>query len=108
MKPIHVEPKGDLREHVTNGDPCACMARECDGVVVHNSFDRRETGDVCRKALDLLALAMAYHEHTWTAEERAAYEHAMIVLNMHWPARVPSPPEYRGRRGGSPDPRSSD
>lgn len=43
-RPIHVYPVNDLREHVTNGDPCPCLPRtEQDGaVVIHHSYDGRE------------------------------------------------------------------
>lgn len=83
----HVEPRNDKREHITNGDPCPCLPRVVDGVVVHNSYDGRETGEVCRKALDMLAVAMADRFHTWSAAERDAYDHALAILNMHWPAK---------------------
>lgn len=79
-------PVGDLREHITNGDPCPCMPRTLPGVVVHNSYDGREVGTVCRKALDVMGAAMANCGHNWTAVERDAYEHAMAVLAVHWPA----------------------
>jgi len=45
----HVLPLGDLREHVTNR-PCWCGACEDDGVIVHNSMDRREEYERGRKA----------------------------------------------------------
>lgn len=35
------------------------------------------------KALDKLGLALANHNHTWTAEERDAYEHAVDLVKMH-------------------------
>lgn len=84
----HIEPLNDRRQHITNGDPCPCLPRVVEGVVVHNSYDARETGEVCRKALDLLAGALADHRHVWTPAERQAFEHAIAVLNMHWPARA--------------------
>lgn len=87
--PNHVFPNNDLRDHVTDGDPCPCMPRTLeDGeLIVHNSYDRRETGEVCRKALDLLGAALADHGHTWTPEQRDAYDHALLILNMHWPEK---------------------
>jgi len=85
-RPIHVAPIKDIFDHVTNGDPCPCLPRVTDdGVVVHNSYDGRETGEACRKAIDLLGKALAGHGHTWTDEERDAYEHAIAILDMHWP-----------------------
>lgn len=83
----HVYPLGDVREHVTNGDPCPCLPRTVEGVVIHNSYDGRETGEVCRQALDLLGVALAEHSHTWSDREREAYEHAITVLDMHWPSK---------------------
>jgi hypothetical protein len=102
-QPIHVTPIGDLREHPLDV-LCPCMPRTLphygtdwlclDGsttpertVVVHNSYDGRETGEVCRKALDLLGAAIAHHGHEWTPTERDAYYHAIHILNMHWPAK---------------------
>lgn len=91
----HVEPVNDLRAHDTSqGVFCPCMPRllrtpaadEADGdLVVHNSYDGREIGEVCFAALDALALALAGHSHTWTADERDVYEHAILVLSMHHP-----------------------
>lgn len=94
----HVSPINDTREHVLNGDPCPCMPRQLPGCVVHNSYDGRETGEVCRKAIDTLGSALADHGHTWTDEERDAYEHAIAILDMHWPARAKEPPMGRWRR----------
>jgi hypothetical protein len=98
-QPIHVTPIGDLREHPLDV-LCPCMPRTLlhykpewgaaapeKVVVVHNSYDGRETGEVCRKALDLLGTALADHGHEWTIEERDAYDHAIHILNMHWPAK---------------------
>ena len=34
-------------------------------------------------ALDMLGLALVHHEHQWTAEERAAYQNALIIINRH-------------------------
>ena len=79
---LHVSPENDLREHVTNGDPCPCLPRERNGVMIHNSYDAREVGEVCRRALDMLGVE---HRPPWTDEERDAYEHAIAVLDMHWP-----------------------
>jgi len=83
--PIHVAPVNDIFDHVTDGDPCPCLPRLCGNVLVHNSYDGRETGEACRKAIDLMGKALADHHHTWTDEERDAYEHAIAVLNTHWP-----------------------
>lgn len=90
---MHVYPERDLRAHVTNGDPCPCLPRMLDdgAVIVHNSYDARETGETCRDALNRLGVALAEHRHTWTNEERMAYEHAMAILDMHWPARAEEP-----------------
>lgn len=82
----HVVPVNDLREHITNGDPCPCMPRTLPGVVCHNSYDGREVGQVVRKALDVLGLALANNGHNWSEVERDAYEHALAVLMVHWPA----------------------
>jgi len=38
---IHVVPLNDLREHDDTAD-CWCRPREEEGVIVHNSMDRRE------------------------------------------------------------------
>lgn len=83
----HVVPIDDLREHVTDGDPCPCVPRSTRGVVVHNSYDGRETGEVCRVALKRLGLALMDHGHHWTFEERDDFEHALQILDMHWPAK---------------------
>lgn len=80
--PVHVYPVRDDREHITNGDPCPCLPRTVDDVVVHNSYDAREVGEVCRKALDMLGVD---REGEWSPELRDAYEHAVAVLDMHWP-----------------------
>ncbi|MCB7127972.1 MAG: hypothetical protein J3T61_00335 [Candidatus Brocadiales bacterium] len=39
---LHVYPINDAKEHDLNGDGCWCHPRVTDGVVVHNSLDRRE------------------------------------------------------------------
>lgn len=85
MNVQHVVPVNDLRDHIVNGDPCPCLPRQLPGVVMHFSYDARETGEVCRRALDLLATALTSRGHTWAAPEREAYEHAIRVLDMHWP-----------------------
>lgn len=85
----HVVPSNDLREHVVEPDGlCPCMPREVGGIIVHNAYDRRETGEVCRLALDLLGRALADHGHTWTPQEREAFEHAQHILAIHWPAKT--------------------
>lgn len=81
----HVYPYGDKRGHVTNGDPCPCLPTTIGQVVRHNAYDVREVGATCRRALDLLTGALVAYGHTWTDTERAAYEHAVDLLNMHWP-----------------------
>ena len=80
----HVIPLNDSRGHVEDGSPCPCLPRERDDVVTHNSYDGREIGEVCAKALDLLGIALVHHEHTWSDEEREAYEHALTLLQMHY------------------------
>lgn len=113
MSRDHVVPNNDLREHVVESDGlCPCLPRVLlpraeqmpDGTwvqpdhsharVVHNSYDRREVGEVCRKALDLLGCALADHGHDWGDGEREAYEHAIQLLDMHWPAK-PQEPKVR-------------
>lgn len=83
---IHTVPVNDLRGHVEDGGLCPCMPRvQCDGEhVIHNSYDGREIGEVCARALDLLGQALAAYPHRWTVEERDAYEHAFLVLAMHY------------------------
>lgn len=86
MSAFHVHPSNDVREHVTDSVLCPCMPRvlEDGDLVVHNSYDGREIGEVCAKALDLLGKALADHDHEWSGEEREAYEHALLVLGMHF------------------------
>lgn len=36
-----------------------------------------------RSALDLLGLALTFHHHQWTPQERKAYETAMSLLDLH-------------------------
>ncbi len=81
---LHVEPSNDLREHITNGEPCPCIPRTYKGMIVHNSYDGREVGEICVKALKLLGVALAGHNHIWTDDEREYFEHAMQILEMHW------------------------
>lgn len=84
--PVQVVPENDLREHCQDPNGlCPCMPRVLDGRVIHNAYDARETGEVCRRALDALAKALP-DGHQWTDEERDHYDHAIHVLNMHWPA----------------------
>lgn len=82
---MHVTPVNDLREHVLS-QMCPCIPRLAVGgeVIVHNAYDAREVGEVCRKAFDLMVLALATHNHDWSAEEQDALEHAIHVLDMHW------------------------
>lgn len=45
QRPIHVMPRGDLREHVADGIKCWCNPVrdiEEESVIVHNAMDRRE------------------------------------------------------------------
>lgn len=102
-RPIHVVPNNDLREHdLDHAGLCPCMPMlvppvpaVVDGVLCqpdnsqaiwrHNSYDGREVGEVCRTALDALGSALADHSHEWSAEQRQAYEHAIHLLDMHWP-----------------------
>ncbi len=104
-RPIHTVPVGDIRDHVMDGLFCPCMPRlvhakpilDDDGVsietdmasevIVHNSYDKREVGEVCRKALDLLYEALG-PTHTASNELFQAWEHAMHLLDMHWPKKL--------------------
>lgn len=54
------------------------------GNVVHNSYDGREVGQVCKDALDLLGVALTDHAHDWTRKEREAYEHAVRLLTWRY------------------------
>jgi hypothetical protein len=96
----HVEPVNDVRGHdCSDGALCPCMpltkrlGMECDGardeieLVIHMSYDGREIGEVCRKALDSLALALTEYHHQWSSEDRFDYEHAIHLLNMHYPKK---------------------
>jgi len=96
---LHIIPLNDIRGHVSDSDLCPCLPLVWafpgeDDRVVHMSYDGREVGEVCRKALDILGGALADHHHEWTAEERTAFEHAIHVLFMHWPPKL-SEPELR-------------
>lgn len=87
---IHVTPNNDIREHDTSsGELCPCMPMtKGDGsVVVHMSYDGREIGEVCRKALDGMGKALADYDYTWPEEQRWDYEHAIHLLNMHYPPK---------------------
>lgn len=48
-KPIHVYPINDLREHEVEGKKCWCNPTEEEGVIIHNSMDRREEYEQGRK-----------------------------------------------------------
>lgn len=86
---VHIVPTDDTPGHVHDWD-CPCMPRRgTEGEYIHNSYDARELGEVCAQALDKLAGALARRHHTWTTEERAAYEHAMDLLRMHY--TIPEP-----------------
>lgn len=101
MATFHVTPNNDLREHVLDPDgACPCLPRrgpDWEGTPrwVHNSYDRREVGEVCRLALDRLGVELANREHEWTPEQRDAYEHAVHLLDMHWPAKPSEPKMHR-------------
>lgn len=86
QRPLHVVPNNDCLQHELSLT-CSCIPFTLDegSVVVHIAYDRRETGEVCRRALDLLGTALAGHNHTWTDQEREAYEHAIHVLDQGWP-----------------------
>lgn len=92
--PIHVFPIDDTREHVLDSEFCPCLPavlRGEDGVaniVRHNSYDGREIGEVCRKAMEVMELALAHHHHRWTEDERDAYDHAHDVLNVRYPREL--------------------
>lgn len=45
---VHVLPVNDLRDHEETLD-CWCRPREDDGVITHNSMDRREEYEQGRK-----------------------------------------------------------
>jgi hypothetical protein len=81
---IHVEPSNDLRQHVWNGDPCPCMPREVDGVVIHNSYDGREVGEVIMRLIGVFADVVG-NDHEWTNTQRQAVEHAESIVALHWP-----------------------
>ena len=86
--PVQVVPVRDIREHVE--DPlvvCPCMPRllEDGKVVAHNSYDGREIGEVCRNAINALGVALAHHNHQWTDVERDHFDHATLILDMHYP-----------------------
>lgn len=88
----HVVPMNDIREHISNGDPCPCLPRvSTGGAAIHNSYDGREVGEVCLRALDALGLALVGHNHVWSDREREAYEHATDLLNANFD--VPDPDE---------------
>lgn len=93
----HVTPMGDQREHVEDV-LCPCMPRtlamKCDDgsqgrVVVHNSYDGRECGEVFFSALTRLAGALIQSNGRLTEHQREAYEHARTILMMHWPDWMP-------------------
>lgn len=92
---VHTYPEGDVREHVTDDeDFCPCLpwrSPEDPDVLIHNSYDGREIGEVARKALDLLGLALVAHHHAWTVEERFEYERAFDLLERHYPAPEEAP-----------------
>jgi len=82
-EPVHVYPVMDTWEHVTNGDFCSCMPlTNPDGVVVHNAYDARETGEVCRKLIDMLVEGYTSDP---SPELVRLTDHALHILDMHWP-----------------------
>lgn len=89
----YVHPIDDLRGHEVHSALCPCLPRVIErGTfrhVIHNSYDGREVGEVCSKALDMLGVALADHGHTWTDEQREAYENARHVLEMHYDVHEP-------------------
>ena len=52
-----------------------CMALQADNLVIYSK--RKEL----TLALDLLAVALADHNHTWSLKERRAYQRAVRALN---------------------------
>lgn len=66
-------------------DGVMCQPDNSHAIWIHNSYDRREVGEVCRSALDKLGIALANINHEWSHEERSAYDHAIHLLDMHWP-----------------------
>lgn len=88
-RPIHTVPLGDIRDHVMDGLFCPCMPRlaqpSSGGIIVHNSYDRREVGEVCRNALEHLTAALANMDVEWTPAMVDAYDRAVYLLDLHWP-----------------------
>jgi len=88
----HVVHLDDLHDHVTSdGVFCPCLPRRDEAnpsVVVHNSYDGREIGEVCRRALLALGSALLDHRHRWTKTELGAFEHAFELLDTHYPEQV--------------------
>lgn len=84
--PIHVVPENDTHQHETS-TLCSCMplTRDEGRVVIHNSFDRREVGEVLKLALDTLGIALTNLGHVWSAMERELFDHAQHLLVIHWP-----------------------
>lgn len=83
-RPVHSYPLEDLHEHVFDGDPCPCMPREVDGVVVHNSYDGRECGEVLLKLVRVIS-EIAPDNHTWSDRQKQSVEHAEAIVALHWP-----------------------
>jgi hypothetical protein len=83
----HVVPVDDLFEHETTTALCTCLPRvQVDGrLVIHNSYDGREIGEVSRKLIGLLTRALRQHKHAWTPEEFDALEHAKRALGVRYP-----------------------
>lgn len=82
MSKRHVYPINDEREHITDGEPCPCLARtsfDDPDVIVHNSYDGREIGEVVRMALDKL--------YPDDPETDYIKQHALDLVNMHYPAK---------------------
>ena len=46
---IHVYPLDDLQEHDTEGDSCSCNPTIEEHLIVHNSWDERESYEEGRK-----------------------------------------------------------
>lgn len=85
---IHTSPTGE--DHDTSaetGRMCSCMPRVLEGgeLIVHNSFDKREFGEVFRKLVQDYKAAVARGQRAYTAEQRDLFEHAERLLDLHYP-----------------------
>jgi hypothetical protein len=86
---VHVFPERDLREHDTSsGVLCPCLPRldpEDPNVVLHNSYDAREVGDVMRDALLSLGEALVDLRYPFSKEQYELVRRAFDLLERHWP-----------------------